>query len=443
MTLANLGGSAAGETIFALASGAGRAGVAVLRVSGPRALLTYKNFTHRPVLEPRLATFSTFRDPQTRELLDKGVAVYFKAPHSFTGEDVVEYHVHGGAAVIRGFLSALARQENCRLAQPGEFTRRAFENGKIDLTAAEAVADLIDAETEAQRAQALDQLSGGLARLYRGWAEQLTKALAHQEADIEFPDEDMPAGVAEKLKPEIAALLAEISAHLDDGHRGERLREGVRVVLLGAPNAGKSSLLNALARRDVAIVSEEAGTTRDVVEAHLDLGGYPVILSDTAGLRDGAGKIEQEGIRRARAAAGGADIKLVLFDGAAPRDAESLALVDDRAIVVSTKMDVTRGEGLGVSTVTGEGMDVLLAALTEKIAALFAQKSAGPSLTRERHRLALEETRAALGRSLGAALPELAAEDLRLALRALGGITGTVHVEDLLDRIFKDFCIGK
>ncbi|MBU6474659.1 MAG: tRNA uridine-5-carboxymethylaminomethyl(34) synthesis GTPase MnmE [Alphaproteobacteria bacterium] len=434
------------ETIYAVASGLAPAGVAIIRVSGAAALLTYKNLTHRPVPLPRKATFGSFRDPGTRALLDKGMALYFPAPASFTGEDVMEYHLHGGAATVKGFLDVLSRQPECRLAQPGEFTRRAFENGKMDLTAAEAVADLVAAETEAQRTQALEQLAGHLARLYEGWAERLQKILAHQEAEIEFPDEDMPAGVAAGLTPEIGKLLSEIRAHLDDGHRGERLRNGVLIAIVGAPNAGKSSLLNALARRDAAIVSEEAGTTRDIVEVHLDLGGYPVILADTAGLRDAAGKVEAEGIRRAKKIAGAADIKLVLFDGTGAPDAETRKLVDDGAIVVATKADLKNfaapEKALPVSSVSGTGMDALLKALTEKVSGLFGKK-AGPSLTRERHRAALQETAAALERSLAAGLPELAAEDLRLSLRALGQITGRVHVEALLDRIFKDFCIGK
>ena len=441
------------DTIFAVASGLQRAGVSIIRVSGPAALLTYKNLTHRPVPPPRTAVFGSFRVPETHQLLDRGMMLYFEAPNSFTGEDVIEYHVHGGVAVVRGFLDVLARQPECRLAAPGEFTRRAFENGKMDLTAAEAVADLIDAETEAQRMQALDQLGGTLARLYKGWAENLKKILAHQEAEIEFPEEDMPTQVAEKLKPEITALINEMRQHLDDGHRGERLRNGVLIAILGAPNAGKSSLLNALARRDVAIVSEEAGTTRDVIEAHLDLGGYPVILADTAGLRATESKIEAEGIRRARKIAVEADIKVVLFDGTQAPDAETLAVIDNNPVIVLTKSDLPARSPaqipafagmtvVSVSSKTGTGCDALLKALTEKVSNLFTPRH-GPSLTRERHRVALEETVIALERSLRATLPELAAEDLRLGLRSLGAITGTVHVEELLDRVFKDFCIGK
>lgn len=435
------------ETIFALASGSQRAGVAIIRVSGPAALLTYKVLTKRPVPVPRTCVFGSFRDPATGQLLDRGMVIFFEGPASFTGEDVIEYHLHGGVAVIQGVLSVLSQQEGCRMAEPGEFTRRAFENGKIDLTAAEAVADLIDAETEAQRIQALDQLGGGLGRLYQDWADKLKKTLAHQEADIEFPEEDMPEGVSESLKPDIENLIKDLKSHLDDKRRGERLRSGVRIAILGAPNAGKSSLLNALAQRDVAIVSEEAGTTRDVIEVHLNLGGYPVIIADTAGLRLTESKIESEGIRRAQQQAQEADIKLALFDSTREvLDNETLRLVDDHTIVLLTKSDLAKSAlypaAIPVSSRESRGIDLLLQRITERVATLLGSRN-GPSLTRERHRLALGETVAALERGLQAPLPELAAEDLRQALRSLGAITGRVHVEDLLDTIFRDFCIGK
>lgn len=434
-----------GETIFAVASGTQRAGVAVVRVSGAEALHTYQILTKRASLTPRHATVAQFRDPETQKILDHGMAIYFAAPASFTGEDVVEYHLHGGIAVVQGFLNTLAKIDGGRMAEHGEFTRRAFENEKLDLTAAEAIADLIDAETEAQKMQALDQLGGGLAKIYNGWAAQLKKLLAHQEADIEFPEDDMPEGIADQLRPEIEMLLQNIRTHLNDGRRGERLRNGILIAIVGAPNAGKSSLLNALAGREAAIVSATAGTTRDVIEVHLDLGGYPVILADTAGLRDAENSIEAEGIARARKTAADADLKLVLFDATLPHDSETVQMVDDTSIVVLTKADkvtVPQSNTLSISSTTGAGFEALLKTLTERVAAAFGTKSQ-PSLTRARHRLALEETVATLERSLHAPLPELGAEDLRLALRSLGKITGRVHVEDLLDSIFKDFCIGK
>lgn len=432
-------------TIFALASGSMRAGVAVVRVSGARALDTLCLLSGKKDFTPRAMHLVRLTDPVSGVLLDIAMAVYFKAPASFTGEDVVEYHLHGGRSVIEGVLAALGNMQDCRMAEPGEFTKRAFEQGKIDLTEAEAIADLIDAETQSQRLQALDQLSGHLAALYRGWSDRLSKMLAHQEAEIEFPEDDLPQGISADLTDKINQLLAEISSHLDDNRRGERLRDGVRVAIIGAPNAGKSSLLNALAARDAAIVSDIAGTTRDVIEVHLDLGGYPVILSDTAGLRDTADTIESEGIRRARHAAANADIRIALF-AAGEKDAETLAMVDASTMIVTSKSDITgkkaEKDAFAVSSVTGEGLPEFLQALTQRVEALFQGRS-GPTLTRARHREALVEAHACLTRSLAADLPELAAEDLRLALRALGRITGRVHVEELLDRIFHDFCIGK
>lgn len=430
------------ETIFALASGSYRAGVAVIRVSGAKALETLQKLAGEKEFTPRMAQLVTLRDGDS--VLDRALAIYFKNPASFTGEEVVEYHLHGGRAVIDGVLTVLGKMPGCRMAEAGEFTRRAFENGKLDLTEAEAVADLIDAETEAQRAQALDQLGGALSRLYHGWAESLKKILATQEADIEFPDEDLPAGLTHSQKAPLEKLLAEIKAHLDDNRRGERLRTGVHVAIIGAPNAGKSSLLNALVRRDVAIVSEEAGTTRDVIEAHLDLGGFPVVIADTAGLREAEGKIEAEGIRRAKNTAQDADLKIALFDAAKTADAQTQGLVDAKTLVVFSKADLAmeKKSGFYVSSVTGEGIDVLLKELTSRVSELFKSKS-GPALTRARHREALAEAVQTLERGLQANLPELAAEDLRLSLRALGKITGRVHVEELLDVIFRDFCIGK
>jgi len=436
------------KTIFALTTGSYRAGVAVIRTSGDESVSIYKKLT-RQEKEPksRYAEFATFYNPETEEVLDKGLAIYFKAPNSFTGEEVVEYHIHGGYAVINDFLKVLSEFENCRLAEPGEFTKRAFVNGKMDLTAAEAIADLVDAETEAQKMQALEQLGGGLAKLYNGWAESLKKALAYQEAEIEFPDDDMPNSLSEKLKPKILELIDEIENHLDDKRRGERLRNGISIAIIGAPNAGKSSLLNILARRDAAIVSDEAGTTRDVIEVHMDLGGFPVILSDTAGLRETENKIEAEGIKRAKKVSDDADIKIALFDSTKSKfDIETEKLIDKKTIVVLTKIDkgvqIEYDDAFRISSATGSGIDILLEEITRRIKMSFGKKT-GPSLTRERHRAALQETLECLMRSVNAQLPELAAEDLRLAMRSLGTITGIVHVEDLLDKIFKDFCIGK
>lgn len=456
------------DTIFALASAPGRGGVAVVRVSGPAAGSGLLALTRRDELPPpRLLALCKLLDAGG-SLIDKAMAVYFKSPASYTGEDVAEYHIHGGPAVIEGLLSALSALPRHRLAEPGEFTRRAFENGKMDLTAAEAIADLINAETQAQKYQALVQMEGALSRLYDGWRETLTKSLAHAEAEIEFPDEDMPQDLIAAMHPRILEMIGALDAHLGDNRRGEILRGGVQVAVIGAPNAGKSSLVNALARRDVAIVSDVAGTTRDIVEAHLNLGGYPVILADTAGLRpeqlgaSGHDAIESEGIRRALLRAQNADIKILLFDATQEPDENTLNLVDENSVIVANKTDchpegaqrlkdlmksknsspAAQNDIVGISAATGENLAVLTAALIAKIKTRLGSSEA-PALTRSRHRAALEECRASLLRACAAKLPELMAEDMRLAVRALGRITGRVDVEDLLDVIFRDFCIGK
>ena len=435
------------QTIFALASGSMRAGVAVIRVSGAGACASLAALCGKQNPRPRHAYYVTIKHPVTGAPIDRALAIYFAAPASFTGEDVVEYHVHGGRSVIESLLGALAGMDGFRMAEPGEFTRRAFENGKMDLTEAEAIADLIDAETEAQRVQALGQLGGALGALYQGWTDRLSAVLAHQEADIEFPEDDLPSGLSNTLTPKIETLIAEISAHLNDNRRGERLRSGVMIAIVGAPNAGKSSLLNALAARDAAIVSDEAGTTRDVIEVHLDLGGYPAVLADTAGLRETDQAVEAEGIRRAQARAADADLKIALFDATRETpDAATAALIDDKTITVLSKADLGSAlplDGFAVSMRTGQGMDTFLQALTSRIASLLGAQTDMPALTRQRHRAALDQALAHLKQCQIAVLPELAAEDLRMALRALGRITGRVHVEELLDKIFRDFCIGK
>lgn len=432
------------DTIYAVSTPPGRGGVAVIRVSGSEAGSALDGLIAGDRPAPRVATLGVLRHPLSGEMLDKALALWFPAPRSFTGEDAAELHLHGGRAVVDGVLGALSTLPRLRIAEPGEFTRRAFTNGKMDLTEAEGLADLIDAETQAQRRQALDQMGGALGRLYEGWRRELIRVLAYLEADLDFPDEDLPEGVADQVRPKIIELLSAIDVHLADNRRGERLRSGVQIAILGPPNAGKSSLLNALAQRDVAIVSEIAGTTRDVIEVHLDLGGYPVILADTAGLRETSDAIEDEGVRRALRRAEAADLKLFLTDAREETPAEPVA---DGAILVFNKTDLAPGFQLpfpaacAVSVRTGAGLPVLLKLLEERVSSVIA----GPNvaLTRARHREALEECRFSLSRSLEADLPELGAEDVRLATRALGRITGKVDVEDLLDVIFRDFCIGK
>ena len=445
------------ETIFALASAAGRAGVAVFRVSGPGAARAFVDLTRRALPPARRAVRVRLCSPATGEVLDDGLGLWFPAPKSFTGEDVAELHLHGGRAVEAAVTDALRGLEGVRLAEPGEFTRRAFENGKFELTAAEGLADLVNAETEAQRRQARRQLEGELGAIYEGWRARLIEALAHYEAVIDFTEEDLPADLSRKVKHKMLGLRKEISQHLDDNRRGERLRDGLYIAIIGAPNVGKSSLLNALARRDAAIVAETAGTTRDVVEVHLDLGGFPVIVADTAGLREAADGVEREGIRRAEARAAEADIRLALFDITLwpELDAKTLGLVGDDTVPILNKADLLGpGQGPGAkervggqpvviaSAKTGAGMADLLKCV-ESMVSDRIDLAGSPALTRARHRDALEQSVDALTRFAGASEEALAAEDLRLAARALGRITGRVEVDDILDVIFRDFCIGK
>ena len=460
------------DTIFAPSTAPGRAGVAVVRISGPAAGAALVALGGSTLPPPRQAALRTFVDPAGGRAIDRGLLLWFPGPASFTGEDLGELHLHGGRAVIAAALEALARLPGLRPAEAGEFTRRAFDNGKLDLSAVEGLADLIDADTAAQRRQALRQMDGGLARLTGGWAARLTRVLAHFEAAIDFVEEELPAELEQAALAEAAEVAREIAAALDDRHRGERLREGLSVVILGAPNAGKSSLLNALARRDVAIVSEMAGTTRDVVEVELDLAGYPVSLADTAGLRAletaaaaGAAAaqaaIEREGMARARDRAAVADVTLLLVDleaalsNAAALDAVG-ALFDSRSILLLNKadrcdpaavrrlcQDLQDQAPLAISAKTGEGLEAVLSRLVERAGEAFGGVESGAGITRLRHRRALEDCRDALLRAQSADLPELKAEELRLGLRALGRISGRVDVEDLLDIVFSEFCIGK
>jgi tRNA modification GTPase len=441
------------DTIYALASGAGRAGMAVYRLSGPGAGAALAALSGRPLPSPRRAT--RVRLHWRGEALDDGLALWFPAPASFTGEDVVELHLHGGRAVARAVAAAL-ESLGLRPAEAGEFSRRAVLEGKFDLTRAEAMADLVEAETAAQRRQALRQLDGGLERRVEAWRGRLVRALAHLEAVIDFADEGLPDSLMGEVAAEVAALADELAAALADGRRGERLRDGLAIAIVGAPNAGKSSLLNRLAGREAAIVSAVAGTTRDVIEVHLDLGGWPVVVADTAGLREVMGQsrgeeIEAEGIRRAVARAASADLKLAVFDASRPPDAATLALVDRDALVVINKADLTAEPlphtvagrpALAVSARTGAGMEALLAAVQAEVAGRMEAGAAAP-FTRERHRAAVAECLAALRRCDPFGQAELAAEDLRLAGRALGRVTGRIDVEELLDVVFRDFCIGK
>ena len=435
------------DTIFALASGAGRAAVAVVRLSGAGTGDAVRRLAGS-LPAPRMAVARRLRHPDTGETLDRALVLWFPGPRSYTGEDCAELHLHGGPAVIAGVAEALVAA-GARPAEAGEFTRRAFTHGKMDLTAAEGIADLIAAETAAQRRQALRQAEGGMAALYGGWTGRLTGLLARQEAAIEFETEDLPPDLDAAVGRGAAALRAEMEAHLADGGRGEKLREGLVAAILGAPNTGKSSLLNALVGRDAAIVSARAGTTRDVVEARLDLGGVPVTLADTAGLREASDEIEAEGVRRALLRADSADLRLLVFAADRAPDADTLALVAPGALVVMNKTDLGSAPAeiggvtpIPVSVRTGDGLAALRDRLTAAAADLARPETATP-LTRSRHRAALREALACLAELDAAGLPELRAECLRAATAALGRITGQVGVEAVLDAVFGEFCIGK
>ncbi len=386
---------------------------------------------------PRMAALRPLRNGEG-DVLDQALTLWFPGPASYTGEDSAELHLHAGPAVIDGVAAALVAA-GARPAEPGEFTERAFLNGRIDLLEAEAIADLIAAETAEQRAQALRQMGGALGDVYRGWSARLLAQLARQEAMIDFPDEDIPASVEEAVVAELAGLADDMRAHLDDGARGERLRDGLVFAIVGPPNVGKSTLMNVLAGREVAIVSPQPGTTRDVIEARVVLGGVPVTLLDTAGLRDGADPVEAEGIRRARTRAREADFVIRVDEGGA------LETPEVPFIHVLSKGDVlsyTETGDLVVSALTGAGIAALRTALAAE-AKRLANASGPPTLTRARHRAAVGEALESIERGLRAGVAELRGEDLRMAMQALGRLTGVVHVEDVLDSVFRQFCIGK
>ena len=446
------------QTIFALATAAGRAAVAVMRISGPRAGDVLASLCRRPA--PRRAAIR--RLVYEGRLIVQALVLWMPGPASYTGEDCAELQIHGGRAVIDA-LSDVLEALGLRLAEPGEFTRRAFEAGKLDLAQAEAVGDLIDAQTAAQARQALQQLEGQLGRRYEAWRAGLIEALAMLEAAIDFPDEDLPAEVASAATVPLLTIQADLAIALADAERGRQVREGFHVAIIGAPNAGKSTLLNALAGREAAIVTATPGTTRDVIEIPLVLGGYQVLLADTAGLRDTADEIEAEGVRRAQAWAERAALRLWVIDSAASdgswRAGQGLARPGDFAVL--NKVDLAQGSDhhAAVADANGRGLDVLPVALTgfsgadavgsaleRRVTAALAAADF-PASTRLRHRAALAEAADHLARALaemvGAAAPELAAEDVRLAARALARITGRIEPDQVLDKVFSSFCIGK
>lgn len=488
------------DLIYGLASANGRAGVAIIRLSGQGALDICAQICRTPIPRPRFLARRIFHDPASDTVIDHGMVAVFQAPASYTGEQVVEFHIHGGKAIIEALFRAL-QHLGCRIAAPGEFTRRAFLNGKMDLTVAEGLLDLIDAETEAQRRQALRQADGELGALYQNWAQDLTKLLAHSEAAIDFAEEDLPDTLVDAERAEIQRLAAMMAAHLQDNRRGEQIRDGIQIAIFGPPNVGKSSLLNYLAQRQAAIVSDIPGTTRDVIEVRIDLGGFPLRLFDTAGIRATEDRVESEGIRRAVATAQMADISLLMLsahpddirhegdgveegiegiegiegvegvedvlarycdDLSHPPTMVILNKIDHKIAQMGTSQMGTSQMGsfappfasstsykalfnradAHISVKTGAGLDDFLARLTQIIDATYGQHHAAP-ITRARHREALVSTVEHLTRAINTPQEELRAENIRLALRCLGRITGTVDVEDLLDIIFRDFCIGK
>jgi tRNA modification GTPase len=436
------------DTIFAIASGAGRAAIAVLRLSGPATRLIVKSIAQK-LPEPRVAMLASLRDPATGEAIDKGLVLFFPGPKSFTGENYAEFHIHGGRAVVGAMVKALSGIAGTRPAEPGEFTRRALTNGKMDLAEVEGLADLIDAETEWQRRAALRQTEGVLGRQAVIWRAALIEAAALLEAEIDFPEEEgVPSDAGCRVGEILAPVLAGLKSELAAARAGERLREGVTVVIAGPPNAGKSTLLNALARRDVAIVSPFAGTTRDIIELHFDLGGCPVTLIDTAGMRESSDAVEQIGVARARDKAKSANLILWLSEAAAPVPP---GVQGGEVWNVFTKSDVLPpdvkqdfSQGLCISAEQNDNIDVLLKKMEDFARSAVSDGHAG-LIARERHRKAFEAAAQALARVLAnpEAPAELLAEDLRVAMYALQRLTGAVDVEDILGEIFSRFCIGK
>lgn len=443
------------DTIYALATAAGRAAVAVVRTSGPRTRQALRTLAGS-VPKARRASLKSLRGPDGEEI-DRALVLFFPGPDSYTGEDVAEFHVHGGASVVAALLETLAAL-GLRLANPGEFTRRAFEHGKLDLAQAEGVADLIDAETEAQRRQALEQLGGRLSAIQARWTDGLLEALAMLEAAVDFPDEEVPQDVAARARPVLERLATELDAAAADAERGERVREGLRIALIGAPNAGKSTLLNAIAGRDAAIVTATPGTTRDIIEVPLVLAGYKALVADTAGLRETGDEIEAEGVRRARAWAAGADLRLWLVDGSSDHLPGVPMELRRGDLCLITKRDQPHGDAgpwatqqarrleMSVAEFTAMGpgdLSWLQATLSERVVEALAGAEP-PAATRLRHQELLTEAadrvRSALRHDEHI---ELAAEDVRLAARALDRITGRIDPEHVLGRIFSTFCIGK
>ncbi len=435
------------DTIFAQCSGVGKAGVCVYRISGPASIVTLEKLTKTSVakMHPRKMYLRKIFHPKTSHQIDEAIVVYFNAKSSFTGEESIEIHAHGSIAVMKLLNEALITIDNLRLAQPGEFAKRAFINGKFDLTAAEGLADLIDAQTSAQHAQAIRQLGGGLEKIYNQWRSDLLKIMSLLEAYIDFPEEEIPDDVINDIETTIRVLSKKIQDHLSDNNRGERLRSGLKLAIIGAPNVGKSSLMNFLLKREAAIVSKIAGTTRDIIEGHLDIGGYPIILQDTAGIREGSiDEIEQIGINKSKQALNEADIKILMYDGSESNDFD-LKDLGDNTIIVFNKMDLTdkiHSNVINISAKTGQNVDKLLERV-HQLSEKLASPSEAPQITRARHRAQLSKALEALDAFDVNKDLVLAAEDIRMTIRYLSNITGAISVDEVLGEIFSNFCIGK
>ena len=442
-------------TIYALSSGPGIAGVAVIRVSGEDTSKVIKLITGKDLPVPRVATLREMNNINTNELIDEGLVIWFPGPQSYTGEDLAEFHVHGSRAVVAALHTSISKIKNCRLAEPGEFTKRAFQNKKINLIKAESIGDLISSETEIQRKQAIKIMNGKSSDKFNSWREKLLKILSHVEAKIDFPDEDLPQDILLEIKKTSEQVLKEIIKILEDQKVGERIREGFKIAIVGPTNAGKSSLLNYLSKRDVAIVSEVAGTTRDVIETHLNLDGYPVIISDTAGIRDSKNEIEKKGIKLALNRAEEADLRLVVIE---PKNLDFTGflkdLFDENSILVINKSDllqknlneqIKKLEHVLISIIKNSNLDILINKIKNKLKNKFISTE-DILITRERHRQHLEQCVEHLKNFSDKKKNDdldKGAEDLRLATRHLGMIVGKVDVEEILSSIFNDFCIGK
>jgi tRNA modification GTPase len=442
-------------TIYALSSGPGISGIAIIRISGEETSTVIKLLTGKHPPPPRLATLRKVNKINTSELIDEALVLWFPGPHSYTGEDMAEIHVHGSKAVVDALHSSISKIENCRLAEPGEFTKLAFQNGKINLLKAESIADLISSETEIQRQQAIKIMNGKSADQFNFLREKLLKILSYVEAKIDFPEEDLPKNILNEIKSSSNEVIKKVEKILNDQKVGERIREGFKIAILGPTNAGKSSLMNHLSKRDVAIVSEIAGTTRDVIETHLNIDGYPVIISDTAGIRDSKDEIEKKGIKLSLKRAEEADLKLVVVEAKNLDFTEVLkGLLDENAILVINKSDLLKnntGQDIKkinhvlISIKDNQNIDELILKIKNYLKNKFI-KSEDILITRERHRQHLQQCLDHLNNfNQKKDLQDFdkAAEDLRLATRHLGMIVGKVDVEEILGSIFNDFCIGK